>query len=76
MSPSISDELSKFDLIIIKGDVNYRRLLSDREWPYTKSITDIVGYFPTSLVILRTLKSPIIVNLTKKASATIRTGRT
>jgi hypothetical protein len=66
MSPSLSEELSNYDLIIVKGDVNYRRLLSDRQWPYTKSITDIISYFPTSLVILRTLKSPIIVNLTTK----------
>ena len=66
MSQSLSEELSQYDLIILKGDVDYRRLLSDRHWPYTKSITDIIGYFPTSLVILQTLKSPIIVNLTKK----------
>jgi len=50
-------------MIILKGDVNYRRLLSDRHWPYTTSITDIVHYFPTSLLILRTLKGEIIVSL-------------
>jgi uncharacterized protein with ATP-grasp and redox domains len=60
------EELTMYDLIILKGDVNYRRLLSDRNWPYTTSIKEIVEYFPTSFVILRTLKSPIIVNLNKR----------
>lgn len=63
MSKSLSEELSMYDLIILKGDVNYRRLLSDRDWPYTASIEEIIEYFPASTLILRTLKSQIIVNL-------------
>ncbi len=63
MTRSLSDELSNYDLIIHKGDVNYRRLLSDRHWPYTTSIREIIKYFPASILILRTLKSEIIVNL-------------
>ena len=46
--------------------MNYRRLLGDRNWPYTTSIKEIIKYFPTSLLILRTLKSPIIVNLNER----------
>ncbi len=63
MSKSLSEELSMYDLIILKGDVNYRRLLSDRDWPYTASIEEIIKYFPASTLILRTLKSQIMVNL-------------
>ena len=63
MPGSLYREISSFDLVISKGDVNYRRLLSDRHWPYTTPITEIIDYFPTSLLILRTLKGEIIVGL-------------
>ena len=63
MPQSLYTELSRFDLVILKGDVNYRRLLSDRHWPHTTPIIKIVHYFPTSILILRTLKGEIIVGL-------------
>ena len=63
MPKQLYGELSLLDLVILKGDVNYRRLLSDRHWPYTTPIRTIVTYFPTSHLILRTLKGEIIVNL-------------
>jgi len=59
----LHDEISRLDLVILKGDVNYRRLLSDRHWPYTTLIAEIAYYFPTTLLILRTLKGEIMVNL-------------
>jgi len=63
MPQSLCEEISRFDMVILKGDVNYRRLLSDRRWPYTTPITEIADYFPTSFVVLRTLKGEIIVDL-------------
>jgi hypothetical protein len=63
MPISLYTKISRFDIVIAKGDVNYRRLLSDRHWPHTTPITEIVHYFPASLLILRTLKGEIIVNL-------------
>jgi len=63
MPKPIYQEISHLDMVILKGDVNYRRLLSDRHWPYITPITDIVHYFPTSLLILRTLKGEIMVGL-------------
>jgi len=65
MPKQLYEELSRLDMVILKGDVNYRRLLSDRQWPYTTPIEKIVTYFPTSLLILRTLKGEIIVGLKK-----------
>ena len=56
-------ELSHLDLVILKGDVNYRRLLSDRHWPHTTPTEKIATYFPAPLLILRTLKGEIIVGL-------------
>jgi hypothetical protein len=50
-------------LVICKGDANYRRLLGDRTWVFTQSFTEIVRYFPASLLALRTLKSDVAAGL-------------
>lgn len=63
MPQLLSEEISRFAMVILKGDVNYRRLLSDRHWPHTTPITEIADYFPTSFLILRTLKGEIMVDL-------------
>ncbi|WP_414568251.1 damage-control phosphatase ARMT1 family protein [Nostoc sp. CCY 9925] len=59
----LKNELAKANLIIIKGDANYRRLLGDRHWDFTTNIADIVNYLPVPMVALRTLKSEVIVGL-------------
>jgi hypothetical protein len=51
------------DLVLFKGDVNYRRLLSDRKWSFEARMEDIVTYLPVSLALLRTMKSEIVVDL-------------
>ncbi|KAE9348636.1 hypothetical protein PR003_g6318 [Phytophthora rubi] len=43
-------------LVIIKGDLNYRRLLGDRLWPPSTPVEEAVPYFPTAFVSFRTLK--------------------
>jgi len=60
---SLKNELAKANLIIIKGDANYRRLLGDRHWDFTTNIADIVSYLPVPMVALRTLKSEVAVGL-------------
>jgi hypothetical protein len=55
--------LSGMDLVVVKGDANYRRLLGDAHWPPTTSFSQATGYFPAPLVALRTLKAEIIVGL-------------
>jgi uncharacterized protein with ATP-grasp and redox domains len=63
MPPELVAELSGADLVILKGDVNYRRLLGDRHWPHTARLEEIAAYFPAPLLVLRTLKGEIIVGL-------------
>lgn len=63
MPLALATELSGADLIIIKGDVNYRRLLGDRHWPHTTRLEEIAAYFPAPLLVLRTLKGEIMVGL-------------
>ncbi len=55
--------LDRADLVILKGDVNYRRLLDDRHWPPDTSLDVMTGAFPRPFLILRTLKGEIIVGL-------------
>jgi 1-phosphofructokinase family hexose kinase len=56
-------ELARSELVVLKGDVNYRRLLGDRHWPHTMRMEHIAAYFPTSFLVLRTLKGEIMVGL-------------
>ncbi|MER7553092.1 protein-glutamate O-methyltransferase family protein [Streptomyces anulatus] len=50
-------------LTILKGDLNYRRLVGDRSWDAAASFTDLTRYFPGAVAALRTLKSDVIVGL-------------
>jgi uncharacterized protein with ATP-grasp and redox domains len=63
VTPSLWSELAKSNLVIIKGDVNYRRLLDDRHWPHTARLEEIAAYFPAPFLALRTLKGEILVGL-------------
>ena len=58
-------DLAGADLVIIKGDANYRRLLGDRHWPPTARLAEVASYFPAPFVVLRTLKAEIIVGLAR-----------
>ena len=64
MHAALRTDMSTAALVIVKGDVNYRRLLDDRHWPPTARMEDVAGYFPTSFVALRTLKGEIMLGLT------------
>jgi 1-phosphofructokinase family hexose kinase len=60
---SLRAELARSELVILKGDVNYRRLLGDRHWPHTMRMEQIAAYFPVPFLVLRTLKGEIMVGL-------------
>jgi len=63
LPPTLREDLSRADLRILKGDVNYRRLLDDRHWPHATPINDAAAAFPRPYLLLRTLKGEIIVGL-------------
>ncbi|OLP17470.1 hypothetical protein BST81_15875 [Leptolyngbya sp. 'hensonii'] len=71
MPANLHQDLSQSNLVVIKGDANYRRLLGDRHWPFTTPLADILAYFPTSLVALRILKSEIVVGLDSEQLRTL-----
>jgi uncharacterized protein with ATP-grasp and redox domains len=66
---SLRQKLASADLVICKGDANYRRALGDMPWPQTTALGDIVNYFPTPILFLRTAKSEVLVGLTEAKSA-------
>jgi DHA3 family macrolide efflux protein-like MFS transporter len=61
--PSLREDLARAGLVILKGDVNYRRLLGDRHWPHTAHLENIADYFPAPFLVLRPLKGEIMVDL-------------
>jgi hypothetical protein len=65
-SSDLKRELGQSDLIVLKGDLNYRRLLADRRWDPATPMETVVGYFPAALVTLRTTKSELIVDLPRE----------
>ncbi|MEA5577004.1 damage-control phosphatase ARMT1 family protein [Anabaena sp. UHCC 0451] len=60
---SLKSELAKSNLIVVKGDANYRRLLGDLHWDFTTKFADIVSYLPAPILALRTLKSEVAAGL-------------
>jgi len=60
---NVNAELARADLVISKGDANYRRLLGDRHWAFTTPFAEITSYFPAPLLALRTLKAEVACGL-------------
>ncbi|MCB0167109.1 MAG: protein-glutamate O-methyltransferase family protein [Anaerolineae bacterium] len=61
--PTLTASLAQAQLVIFKGDANYRRLVGDSRWPAAVPFADAVPYFPAPLLTLRTMKSDPIVGL-------------
>ncbi|MER7921916.1 damage-control phosphatase ARMT1 family protein [Streptomyces sp. NPDC096057] len=63
MPADLRAEFAAATLTIVKGDLNYRRLVGDRRWPATTPFADVTAYFPGPVAALRTLKSDVITGL-------------
>jgi hypothetical protein len=63
MPADLRAALGRLDLVIVKGDANYRRLAGDAHWPPTTPFAAATAHFPAPLVSLRTFKSPLVVGL-------------
>lgn len=50
-------------LVLLKGDLNYRRLVGDTHQPATTAFSRAAGHFPASVAVVRTLKSDVVVGL-------------
>jgi hypothetical protein len=62
MPADLADDLAG-GLTIFKGDLNYRRLVGDRDWDPAGSFQDAVAYLPGPAATLRTLKSEVVLGV-------------
>ncbi|MEH0637042.1 damage-control phosphatase ARMT1 family protein [Streptomyces bottropensis] len=74
MPPDLHDDFARADLTLMKGDLNYRRLVGDRLWPPTTPFTEATAYFPAPVAALRTLKSDVITGLTPETETALVTA--
>ncbi|MEU9290604.1 damage-control phosphatase ARMT1 family protein [Streptomyces sp. NPDC048275] len=63
MPDDLRREFAEADVTVMKGDLNYRRLIGDRLRPATTPFAVPTAYFPGPVAALRTLKSDVIVGL-------------
>jgi uncharacterized protein with ATP-grasp and redox domains len=66
MPGELRKELGHSNLIICKGDANYRRLLGDRQWSFTSPFAAVLNYTPAPLLALRTLKAELACGLAEE----------
>ena len=54
-------QLQESSLVFFKGDLNYRKLVADRNWLYNTPFSESLGGFhPTAVCALRTLKADLV----------------
>jgi hypothetical protein len=63
MPPALSQLLQAASLVILKGDMNYRRAVGDALWQVQTPFSSVLQYFPAPVVALRSLKSDTVVGL-------------
>ncbi|WP_280266964.1 ARMT1-like domain-containing protein [Nocardia wallacei] len=67
MPPDLAEGIGSNDVTIVKGDLNYRRLLADRVTPATYPLEQLLPDLKTDLLILRTMKSDICAGLPRES---------
>ena len=59
MPADLAEEFAASSLTLLKGDLNYRRLVGDRPGRRATPFADVTAYFPGPVAALRTLKSDV-----------------
>ena len=56
-------------LVIFKGDLNYRRLVEDRQWKINELLEDRIKYIKNPVLVLRSLKSNVLLGVDCETSS-------
>ena len=59
------------DLVIFKGDANYRRVFGDRQLPITLQTAGLTDYLPAPSFAIRMLKSELLVGLSDQKAGDV-----
>jgi len=65
----LQESMREARLVVAKGDLNYRRATNDALWQPDATLFDAIQGFPTSLLVLRTLKSDTLVGIDAETQA-------
>ena len=71
MPDDLREDFASATVTVMKGDLNYRRLVGDRLRPPTTPFADVTAYFPGPVAALRTLKSDVIVGLDARTESAL-----
>jgi hypothetical protein len=74
MPADLADDFAASALTIMKGDLNYRRLVGDCAWPPDTPFATVTEYFPGPVAAVRTLKSDVVVGVPEDMLASLESS--
>jgi Damage-control phosphatase ARMT1-like domain len=69
MPSDLAEDFATASITLMKGDLNYRRLVGDRAWPPDTPFATVTSYFPGPVAAIRTLKSDVVVGVPPETHA-------